>query len=123
MNSAHQLWSLWVWRVEPQRKVALPFEVVKSTAARFVRRQFGSAGQMRITEDTTAYKFEVRVEGPPAHDPAYVTAIKTVFARFFVEYFGPGTQVVLTGPRIQSGSRQDGRPPEQLIILPSIPLT
>lgn len=123
MNSAHQLWSLWVWRVEPSRKVALPFEVVKSTAARFVRQRFGSAGQMRITEDLTSYKFEVRVEGPPAHDPGYVSAMKVLFAQFFVSYFGPGTGVTLIGPRIQSGSRQDGRPPEQLIILPSIPLT
>lgn len=122
-NSAHQLWSRWTWTVRPGRRVAVPFEPIKATMARFARQRFGSAGQMRIVEQLDRYIVEVRIEGKPAHDPDYVRHERVRWHMFFLELFGIRTEVELAGPKIEAGSRQDGTPPDQLIILPSIPLT
>ena len=121
-NSTHQLWSRWTWYVRPGRTLALPFEPVKLVLTNFVRSQFGSTGQMRITEPLDHYLIDVRIEGRPAHDPDYVRITAPKFEAFFVSQFGVGTVVRLHGPRVEAGSRQDGRPPDQLVIIPSIPL-
>lgn len=119
-NSTHQLWSKWMWLVRPGRKTVLPFEPVKAAIARFTKAHFGSAGQMRITERLDCYYIELLIEGKPAHDPEYIVHTAFVFENFFSAHFGAGTRTTLSGPRLMSGSRQDGTPPDQLIILPSL---
>jgi hypothetical protein len=119
-NSTHQLWSRWSWTVYPGRRVALPFEPVKLTIANFTRTLFGSAGQMRIIERVNYYVIDLRTEGRPAHDPDFVSLTARQFRDFFVRCFGVHTRVMLTGPKIEAGSFQDGRPPTQLVILPPL---
>lgn len=121
-NSKNQLWSRWAWTVRPGRSVVLPFEPVKLVLANHVRSLFGSAGQMRITEKLDHYIIDLRIEGRPAHDPDFVAHIKRKMVVFFIKQFGPTTTVTMTPPKIEAGSRQDGSPPDQLIILPSLRL-
>ena len=121
-NSKNQLWSKWTWTVYPGRKVALPFEPLKQVIAKFTRGHFGSASQMRITEKLDHYIIELLTEGKPAHDYVFVDQITARFQSFFKHQFGPGTQTSLSGPRLMAGSRQDGSPPDQMIILPSLKL-
>lgn len=118
MNSAHQRWSRWTWLVYPGRKVALPFEPIKLVLASYVRSQWGRAGQMRIVQQLDHYLIQVRIEGPPVHDPAYVTAKAAEFEAFYTRQFGVGTRVVLSEAKMEAGSWQDGRPTEQLILIP-----
>lgn len=120
-NSRNQWWSLWTITVTPGVRKMRPFVEVKTNIARFMRKAFGSASQCRIQHDrkTGAYTIQVRTEGHPAHDPTYVAYYAQHCQRFFVAGFGVGTQVK-TDAKLEAGSRQDGTPSEQLIILPSI---
>ena len=121
-NSKNQLWSRWTWTVHPGRRVAVPFLPIRDALARFGRRRFGSVGQMRVTEKLDHYVVDVRLEGKPVHDPDYVRHESMVWHAYFLELFGPRTVVTMTPPKLEAGSRQDGSPPDQLIIIPPIPL-
>lgn len=65
------------------------------------------------------WTIQVRTEGHPAHDPAYVRWMTQQWRRFFDEGFGPGTDVSVN-VKVEAGDVQDGAPPAQLIILPSL---
>jgi hypothetical protein len=65
------------------------------------------------------WTIQVRTEGHPAHDPDYVNWMTRQWRRFFNEGFGPGTTVSVK-VKIEAGDTQDGRPPDQLVILPSL---
>lgn len=122
LNSAHQRWSLWEYQVFPDTRRPT-YELVKATAARFGRLVFGSASRMRIRCATDAYGrlfWEVAVlsEGHPVHDPAYVTWMHAQWRRFFALGFGPGE--VRAHARLEAGDREDGTPPDQLILLPPL---
>lgn len=119
-NSRNQTWSKWSWTVTPGRQIKLPFQAVKLMLANFARRHFGQAGQMRITEKLDHYLIELLTEGRPAHDPEFVAYTTAVFENFYTAQFGVGTRTTLTGPRLMAGSRQDGSPPEQMVILPPL---
>lgn len=119
-NSRNQTWSKWTWIVRPGRQVVLPFEPVKASLADFARKHFGQAGQMRITEKLDHYVIELLTEGKPAHDPGFVAHTSAVFKNFYTVQFGVGTHTRLTGPKLMAGSRQDGSPPEQMIIMPRL---
>jgi hypothetical protein len=127
-NSKNQLWSCWIFTVTPGLHRSLTrqgpsFAMVQANCARFGRKAFGSAGQMHIErklhERRVVYVVQVRVEGPPAHDPEYVAFMQRSWERFFVEGFGYNTTVSLE-VRVEAGDVQDGRPPAQLIILPPL---
>ena len=65
---------------------------------------------------------EVLTEGHPVHDNLFVTTMtRTWRQKFFVPGFGPGTQVTCDA-RMMAGDWQDGRPPDQMIILPPLKL-
>ena len=118
-NSAHQTWSKWTFRVTPGRTVVRSFDQVKENCARFGRKAFGSVAQMRVTLLPLGYLVEVRAEGHPVHDPAYVDYMAAQWRRFFDSGFGAGT-VVVCETKLEAGSRQDGSPSDQLIIVPPI---
>jgi hypothetical protein len=120
-NSANQLWSRWTLTVTPAFVQVRSFEEVKVNVTRFVRKAFGSAGEMRITQTQRGYVVDIRVEGHPVHDPTLVAYYTNAFDRFFKSGFGPKT-VVSVEAKLEAGSRQDGTPPDQLVMLPPIPV-
>lgn len=118
-NSAHQIWSKWTFHVTPGRKIRTTRAELEANCGRFGRKAFGSASQMRITTKKGVLIVDVRTEGHPVHEPPYVEWMRQQWARFFLNGFGAGTTVTLD-TKLEAGSRQDGTPADQLIILPSI---
>jgi hypothetical protein len=136
-NSQHQIWSLWTWTVTPplekrttllqfgksprKRKILTRprnFEEIKVNCARFGRKAFGSTGQMNVQHWSNGqYIVKVRTEGHPVHDPAFVTWMNGNWEKFFISGFGKGTQVKLE-TKLEAGDAQDGKPRDQLIIVP-----
>ena len=60
---------------------------------------------------------QIRVEGKPAHDPAFQQYIKDNVARFMRHGFG-STASMKMDVVIEAGDTQDGQPPAQLLVLP-----
>lgn len=120
-NSQHQIWSLWTFIVTPGMVMERPFRDVKYNLSRFARNAFGSTSQINIVWDGKSYVIKIRSEGHPAHDPSYQKYFLENFTKFFVNGFGLGTSVNML-VKVEAGDKQDGKPAEQLIILPSINL-
>lgn len=114
-NSAHQLWSRWTATVTPATPTAPPFAVVREQCARFYRAAFGSATELHITAAPAHWTIDCRTEGHPAHDATYVTYLTDQIRAFLLTGFGAkaDVQVAVT---IEAGDRQDGQPPDQLIL-------
>lgn len=118
-NSANQRWSRWTFTVTPGRTLNRSFAVLKENCARFGRKAFGGASEMRITQTGADVTIEVRTEGHPQHEAPYVEWMRQQWERFLINGFGAGTTVALK-TKLEAGSREDGRPADQLIILPSL---
>lgn len=118
-NSQNQRWSKWTITVTGGKHPS--FAQVKVNAARFGRKVFGSPSQMRIHEFPAGPRWEIEVltEGHPAHEPLYVESVRQLWIRWGIEGFGLGAQVTVEA-RLVAGSRQDGSPPDQMLILPSL---
>ena len=102
------------------------YPTVKSNCARFGRIVFGSASSMQVRHATDAqgrayWEVSVLSEGHPVHDTTYTTWMHAQWTTFFEHGFGVGCEVQ-THARLEAGDRQDGRPSDQLIVLPSISL-
>lgn len=120
-NSQNQWWSKWSFVVLPGRPVVASFAVVKSQAARFGRMAFGSGSQMRIRQRRQMWTFEILTEGTPVTDDMYVEFMSRKWEKAFEAWFGPGTRTRVSA-KLKAGSWQDGRPAEQLLILPGLSL-
>ena len=120
-NSRNQLWSKWTVTITPSGVKRPGFSTIRENAARFARKGFGSAAQMRVTVFPDRVVLEVRAEGHPAHDPRYVDYMTRAWTRWAVAGFGVGTLTTLTAKH-EAGSRDDGRPAAQLIIAPPVVL-
>jgi hypothetical protein len=125
-NSQNQRWSLWEYRIYPDGTKRPSYSLVKKNSARFGRLLFGSASEMRIvcaTDDYGRLYWEIAIltEGHPVHESAYVNWIHRQWAKFFRRGFGQ-TCEIHNHARLEAGDRQDGRPADQLIMLPSLPL-
>jgi hypothetical protein len=116
-NSTNQIWSKWTFTVHPQKLV--DFATVKQNCARFGRQAFGSVSQMRITQNLQDWVIEIRTEGVPVHEPAFVTYMYENWCKFFYNGFGVLSTVACSS-KLEAGSRQDGTPADQLIIVPPI---
>jgi len=66
--------------------------------------------------------FEVRVEGKPALDPRYQELVKAKVAKFMADNFGRTGQMKMT-VYWEAGDLQNGKPPAQLLMMPSIDRT
>src|SRR5688572_7131329 len=122
-NSRHQVWSLWTWTVMPGARRAIPFAQVRENLKKFGRREFGSVSQMNVKYQASGHWIvKVRSEGHPVHDPRLVEIMKGRWLAFFTLGFGVGTTVELE-TKLEAGSRDDGTPAEQLVILPPFRLT
>ena len=121
-NSTHQMWSRWTATITPDLTRALPsHDQVKENCARFYRKAFGAATELNITSTTVPggrWLIDCRTEGHPAHDPSYVTYMTGHLRHFLQNGFGPKATVDLV-VRLEAGDRQDGTPPDQLILGPA----
>lgn len=123
-NSRNQRWSLWQYRVYPDAQHRPDFARVKANAARFGRLVFGSASEMRVvcaTDDAGRLYWEitVRSEGHPVHDALYVEWMHRQWRSFLRTGFGTSSEICAHA-RLEAGDRQDGRPADQLILLPEL---
>lgn len=123
-NSQHQRWSLWAYRVYPDATRRPGLAQVKQNCARFGRLIFGSASEMRVLQATDGagrlyWEIAILTEGHPVHEAPYTEWIHDQWRTFFRDGFGP-TCEVQPHARLEAGDRQDGRPPDQLIILPTV---
>jgi hypothetical protein len=126
MNSAHQLWSLWQYRVYPDATRRPDFARVKTNSARFGRLLFGSASEMRVRHATDQrgreyWEVAVLTEGHPVQEAPYTDWMHRQWETFFRRGFGP-TCEVQPHARLEAGDRGDGKPADQLIIMPSLRL-
>lgn len=124
-NSKNQIWSKWTFLVIPGVIKNRPFREVEINCARFGRKAFGSSSEMRLRQNKygvmTEYCIEILTEGHPVHDPQFCDYMLRNFRRFFVSGFGTGTKVKMT-TKLMSGSRQDGTPSDQLLVIPTLNL-
>ena len=123
-NSQNQRWSKWVFFVEPGRIFRRAWTDVESNCARFGRKAFGSASQMRVRHQqrigrSSGYLIEVLTEGSPVHDPQFQNYMRENWQRFFQQGFGPNTRMRMTA-KLMAGSRQDGTPRAQMLIMPAM---
>ena len=65
------------------------------------------------------YILMAEVEGPPVHDPEYVLSIRRQF-RAFVDRHWSARVPFKMDTALLAGDAEDGRPPAQLIVLPTI---
>lgn len=115
-NSSHQLWSRWTFRVYEAGKHP-PLGEVKLNAARWLEQGFGSVGRAKVEELVRGYRITAEVEGPPAHDPQYVQSVRRQFRNFVEKGWGPLATSSLKAV-VLAGDRQDGKPLDQLVVIP-----
>jgi len=122
VNSQNQRWSRWDYRAYPATR-ATDAATLTAAAARFGRVLFGSASVMRVRgsleDGQWCWAVSVLTEGGPVHDPRYANWVHRQWVEFFQHGFGPTCQVRAQA-RLVAGSRQDGTPAEQGIILPPL---
>jgi hypothetical protein len=115
-NSGNQRWSKWTFTIRPGGTKRPDFATVKANAARVGRKYFGAASAMKI--DLSAggiVTIQVRTEGHPVHDPAYVATTTQLWERWAIGGWGNGTRLECQA-KLEAGSYQDGRPVDQLIL-------
>lgn len=119
-NSAHQLFSKWVVRVRPPHGFAPTFDTVQVNVSRFVRKGFGTCGEMTITRKGRDWivMFLVDSQRHP-HDQDTFRYFARSFTRFFREAFGATTEVNVDA-KLMAGARLDGQAPDQMIRMPRI---
>jgi hypothetical protein len=124
-NSQHQLWSRWVFGVEASPRKLPDVKECAENARRFFAKGFKSTmGQVRCDQQGTYYCFIVEIEGPPVHDPEYRAEVKARFEEKFMRLgFGPSARLTRFHAGVLAGDKEDGRPPEQLLVMPTLRLT
>lgn len=122
-NSQHQRWSKWVFRILPGELKRPTYCDVKHNAAKFGRLKFGMTTVMNVEQQynretkKTEWVIMARTEGHPVHDPDFVSFMHQEWTRFALMGFGVGTECKLEQAKLEAGSRQDGSPTDQLIIM------
>lgn len=119
-NSANQTWSRWTWEIVPSRSLLMwTFPEVRTNCARFAKRAFGLATQMRVTQVDNWWRVDTRTEGHPAHDPSFRAWMLGNWDKFLRAGFGSDSKIDVE-VKVEAGSLQDGTPSQQLIIMPTI---
>lgn len=126
-NSQHQMWGRWVFLVRADRKIPSEREArvnfIRWCAAGFKTTVGRARCDRRAGRAGIYYRFAIEVEGPPVHDPEYRAAVRRQFEdRFLFPGFGPGATLVRFEAGVLAGDTQDGRPPEQMIVMPTVNL-
>lgn len=124
-NSQHQLWSRWQFVIVADRKrpiVAECRENFRRWAAKGFQTWSGRAQVVLIGRKR--YAFTLQIEGPPATDPAYREHVRKQFIEFFMHRgFGQGARLDVFHVGILSGDAEDGKPPAQLLALPTLSIS
>jgi hypothetical protein len=119
-NSTHQLWSKWIVTIRPTGPGVPQFEYVTTNTARFMRKAFGSAASCRVRQIARAWVVEVLADAQyHPLDADSFDALSRHFTQFFRNGFGESADVRVKA-RLMAGSRIDGRPPDQLLMMPSL---
>ena len=118
-NGQNQLWSKWIFDIRELSK-RMPRADVELNAARWLRQGFGSAGAMRLLHKRHGWRIEAVVEGKPAHDPGYVMSVQLQFREFVEKGWGRLGALGSVRVKVIAGSKQDGKPSEQWIEMPSV---
>lgn len=97
----------------------MPLKDVQYNAAKWAAQLFGTVGQMRVTERVYDWTIELQIEGVPAHDPDCVVAVRKAFCGFVEKGWGP---LAMSGVSVEilAGDLQDGKPRQQVVVMPSI---
>ncbi|MBA2432220.1 MAG: hypothetical protein H0V56_08905 [Chthoniobacterales bacterium] len=132
-NSAHQHWSRWEFGIEASpRKLPGKADVLDNARRYFAAGFTSEAGRVRCElfrtprdvqrkRRATYYYLAIEIEGPPANDPLYREQVREDFARRFMEPgFGQSARLVMFRAQVLAGETEDGSPPEQLIVLPTL---
>jgi hypothetical protein len=130
-NSAHQRWSRWTFVVLLDARRIPTVDAVRLNFQRYCSRLFkSSAGRVnvaivrdsRVRPIRTYAVHKVEIEGPPVHDPAYQAWVRREFEGVFMaQGFGPGATLMQMEAVLLAGSREDGQPATQLLVLPEGP--
>jgi hypothetical protein len=122
-NSTHQMWSRWAIRVSTPGVKVPSFQTVKLAAAKLGRLLFGSASAMRVTQafegGRTVFTIDVRTEGSPVHDTAFVAWMTDQWTAWARKGFGAAAHAQVDA-KVEAGDRQDGKPREQLIMIETL---
>jgi hypothetical protein len=79
--------------------------------------------QVRCDRAGKEYTLTIRVEGPPATDPFYRDTVRSDFKeRFMKPGFGNGAWLRTFDVVILAGDAENGKPPEQMLMMPTIKL-
>ena len=123
-NSEHQLWSRWIFGIEAHRTKCPDYLDVVDNARRYFAKLFKTVGRVRCDQQGTYYCLIVEIEGPPAHDAGYTTAVcKSFRERFMVQGFGGLARLVRFEVGVLAGDQQDGKPPDQMLVMPVMPVS
>jgi hypothetical protein len=122
-NSKHQLWSRWTFGVQADPSKLPAMQECAENFRRWAKAGFqSSAGRGRVDQpDVLTYVFQVEIEGPPATDPEFREHVKRQFiAHFMFPGFGFSSSLVQFDVKILAGSRDDGTPADQLVVMPPL---
>ena len=119
-NGQNQLWSKWTFTVWEAGKRPARADV-ELNVARWLRKGFGSVSAARVSKTVLGWRFECLTEGRPAHDPEYVAAVRSGFKDFVEKGWGVLASCKVN-VKIMAGSKQDGKPAEQMVVMPHIDL-
>lgn len=124
-NSEHQLWARYTFKVYGGR--IIPDREARLNITRWLRHMFGAAGRVRFLttiegpRNTVVFTAEVEAEGRAAHDPTYESYVRREWDKLVEKGWGR-TAIGALHIKILAGDLQDGKPREQLIVMPSINL-
>jgi hypothetical protein len=120
-NGAHQWWGKWTFEVSCSKgfSKSVTMEELKQNFGRFCRKLFGSNGVADVRWGRGKLTIDVLVEGGNVapHDPYFVEYVRNQATAFMVNGFGPNARVQVAA-KLMAGSRQDGTPAEQMLIVP-----
>lgn len=122
-NSQNQMWSRWNFGVQADLNKMPSLRECEANAKIYFRKLFGSVGRGRVLRHGNYYAFQVEVEKGGAHDPDYQTAVKKDFiGNFMFKGFGYSARLIRFKVRILAGNKEDGKPSDQLLVIPRIQL-
>jgi len=78
-----------------------------------------SVGRVRVDKINRKYLVMAEVEGPPAHDPDLRAKINLAVHDFVYKGFGINAVAHNFEVGILAGDEQDGKPADQLLVLPA----
>lgn len=123
VNSKNQMWSRWIFGIEADPSKTPFMKDCIENSRRFFAKLFGRAGRARCEIQGTYYVFTVEVEGVAAHDPDVQKAVTLQFMKDFMHKgFGHSAHLKTIVVSVLAGDRQDGTPPDQMIVLPFLDL-